>query len=73
MTFASIVVPAFNVSATLAETLTSLLQQTHASYEVIIVDDQEVHSRLENSPRNQTTGRICKGGEVCGRILRVVQ
>ncbi len=39
MTFASVVVPAFNASATLAETLTSLLRQTHPSYEVIIVDD----------------------------------
>lgn len=39
MTFASIIVPAFNVSGTLAETLTSLLKQTHATYEVIIVDD----------------------------------
>ena len=39
MTFASIVVPAFNVSATLAETLTSLLAQTYASFEIIVVDD----------------------------------
>ncbi len=39
MTFASIVVPAFNVQETLAETLRALLAQTYASYEIIIVDD----------------------------------
>jgi glycosyltransferase involved in cell wall biosynthesis len=39
MTFASIIVPAFNVSATLAETLNSLLKQTYPTFEVIVVDD----------------------------------
>ncbi|MBR9763841.1 MAG: glycosyltransferase family 2 protein [Rhodobacteraceae bacterium] len=35
----SIVVPAFNVAATLAETLTSLLAQTFQDLEVLVVDD----------------------------------
>lgn len=39
MTFASIVVPAFNVQETLAETLHTLLAQTYPTYEIIIVDD----------------------------------
>jgi glycosyltransferase involved in cell wall biosynthesis len=39
MTFASIIVPAFNVEKTLAETLHSLLAQTYPSFEIIIVDD----------------------------------
>lgn len=39
MTFASIIMPAFNVQATMRETLAALLTQTYASYEVIIVDD----------------------------------
>jgi len=39
MTFASIIVPAFNVQETLAETLHALLAQTYPEYEIIIVDD----------------------------------
>ncbi len=39
MTFASIIVPAFNVQSTLNATLTALLDQTYADYEIIIVDD----------------------------------
>lgn len=39
MPLASIVVPAFNVEATLAETLTSLLAQSFRDFEVIVVDD----------------------------------
>ncbi len=39
MTLASIIVPAFNVEATLAETLTALLAQTHPDFEIIVVDD----------------------------------
>lgn len=39
MTFASVVVPAFNVSATLPTTLTALLAQTHTDFEIIVVDD----------------------------------
>ncbi len=36
---ASIVVPAFNAAATIAETLSSLLRQTFGDFELIVVDD----------------------------------
>lgn len=36
---ASVIVPAFNVSQTLAETLHALLAQTAADFEIIVVDD----------------------------------
>ena len=39
MPFASIVVPAYNVTATLTETLDSLSAQTFADFEIIVVDD----------------------------------
>ncbi|WP_371155371.1 glycosyltransferase family 2 protein [Jannaschia sp. 2305UL9-9] len=39
MTLASIIVPAFNVQSTIRETLTALLAQTYATFEIIIVDD----------------------------------
>lgn len=39
MKLATIVVPAFNVANTLAETLTSLQAQTYQNFEIIVVDD----------------------------------
>jgi hypothetical protein len=39
MLTASIIVPSYNVAATLRETLTALLAQTFSDYEVVIVDD----------------------------------
>lgn len=39
MPYATIVVPAFNVSATLAETMDALLVQTYTDFEIIIVND----------------------------------
>ncbi len=39
MTLASIIVPAFNVQATMRQTLEALLAQTYADFEIIIVDD----------------------------------
>lgn len=39
MTFASIIVPAFNVQETLAQTLDALLAQSYPTYEIIIIDD----------------------------------
>lgn len=39
MLTASIIVPSYNVAATLHETLTALLAQTFSDYEVVIVDD----------------------------------
>ena len=37
MTLASIIVPAFNVQATMRQTLEALLAQTYADFEIIIV------------------------------------
>ncbi len=39
MTFASIIVPAFNVQSTMTDTLNALLAQTYRFFEIIIVDD----------------------------------
>ena len=39
MTFASIIVPAFNVQSTLTDTLNALLAQTYHNFEIVIVDD----------------------------------
>lgn len=39
MTLASVIVPAFNVSATLRATLEALVVQTHQDFEIIVVDD----------------------------------
>ena len=39
MTFASIIVPAFNVQSTMTDTLNALLAQTYPDFEIIIVDD----------------------------------
>ena len=39
MTFASLIVPAFNSERTLARTLTALLAQSYPEFEIIIVDD----------------------------------
>ena len=38
----SIIVPAYNAAATLAECLQACLNQSHASTEVIVVDDRHV-------------------------------
>lgn len=47
MTFASIIVPAFNVEATMSRTLNALLAQTYANFEIIIVDDGSSDSSIE--------------------------
>lgn len=39
MTTASIIVPAFNVAETVAQTLDALLAQTYQNFEIIVVDD----------------------------------
>lgn len=39
MTFASIIVPAFNVQSTMTDTLNALLAQTYRNFEILIVDD----------------------------------
>lgn len=47
MTKASIVVPAYNVEATLAETLKSLLTQTAEDFEIVVVNDGSRDRTLE--------------------------
>lgn len=44
---ASIVVPAFNVSATLSETLDTLLRQRYSDFEIIVVDDGSSDETVE--------------------------
>ena len=62
MTLVSVVVPAFNVSATLAETLRSIFAQTYKRIEVIVVDDGS----------SDDTVAIAEGFEFDGR-LRIIR
>lgn len=54
---ASIVVPAFNVASTIAETLKALLSQDYANFEIVVVDDgstdqtRQVIANFENDMR----------------------
>ncbi|RLQ88864.1 glycosyltransferase family 2 protein [Notoacmeibacter ruber] len=54
---ASIVVPAYNVEATIAETLQSLLAQTFADFEIVVVDDGS-HDRTVEIVRSFEDARI---------------
>lgn len=51
MTYASIIVPAFNVERTLPETLAALCAQTFGDFEIVIVDDGSTDAtpRIANS------------------------
>ncbi|AUH33058.1 glycosyltransferase family 2 protein [Paracoccus tegillarcae] len=62
MTLASIIVPAFNVEATLTCTLNALLEQTYQKFEIIIVDDGSTDA----------TNRIATGfsGDPRVRVIR---
>ncbi len=67
MTFASIIVPAFNVEATLRETVKALLAQTYAPFEVIIVDDgssdktPRIAAEFLDDPRVRVVRRANRG------------
>ena len=51
MTFASIVVPAYNAAKTLPETIEALLAQTYDNFEIVIVDDGSTDETIEISNR----------------------
>ncbi len=58
MTFASIVVPAYNVQKTLAETLRSLLTQTHEAFEIVVVNDGSTDGTLAIAEQFTTDPRL---------------
>ncbi len=58
MPLASIIVPAFNVEATLAETLASLLGQSFDDFEVLVVDDGSSDSTLEVADQFSDDARL---------------
>lgn len=67
MIFASIIVPAFNVEATIARTLTALLAQTYIAFEIIIVDDgavdrtNEIARSFTDDPRVRVIRQVNRG------------
>ena len=60
MTFASIIVPAFNVADTLWATMTALLHQTHPAYEIIVVDDGSTDATPEIAARFACDPRVIR-------------
>lgn len=66
MPTATIVVPAYNVAGTIAETLDSLLAQTHSDFELIVVDDGSTDETLAvvacfNDPRIRVITQANRG------------
>lgn len=67
MTYASIVVPAYNVASTLPETLEALLAQTYEAFEIIVVDDgstddtHAIATRYESDPRLRIVRQTNRG------------
>lgn len=68
MTFATVVVPAYNATATLGETLSALSAQTHRDFEIVVIDDgstdhtvalAEAHARTD--PRIRVVRQINRG------------
>jgi glycosyltransferase involved in cell wall biosynthesis len=47
MSKVSVIIPAYNAMAYLPETITSLLEQTHTDFEVIIVNDGSTDNKVE--------------------------
>ena len=67
MKLATIIVPAFNVAETLAETLKSLLAQTYENFQIIVIDDGssdntvDVARRFADDPRLQIVRQPNRG------------
>lgn len=59
MSYASIVVPAFNAAATLPETLRSLSAQSFGDFEIIVVDDGSTDATAEIAQAHASTDRGC--------------
>lgn len=58
MTTASIIVPAFNVAKTVAQTLDALLAQTYHNFEIIVVDDGSTDETATIVARYQLDQRV---------------
>lgn len=58
MPYASIIVPAYNVAATLPETLTALLRQTYVDFEIVVVDDGSTDHTVRIVEDFQTDQRV---------------
>jgi GT2 family glycosyltransferase len=54
----SVVIAAYNASATLAETIESVLAQTRADFEVIVVDDGSIDDTAQIAASFATDGRV---------------
>jgi glycosyltransferase involved in cell wall biosynthesis len=75
----SVLIPAYNAAATLAETLASVCSQTYQNLEIIIVDDGSVDatfalaSRLSHEDRRIRVLRQDNAGVAAARNLAVGQ
>ena len=75
----SVIIPAYNAAGTLAETLESLLAQTHGGWEAIIVDDgstdrtAEVANRYTAEDRRMRLVRRANGGESAARNTGIAE
>lgn len=56
----SVIVPAFNAAKTIAETISSALNQTYGNIEIVVIDDNS----------NDNTAEIM--GEMCGRFKNII-
>ena len=79
MGLVSIITPIFNVAPYLAETIESVLRQTHAAFELLIVDDAStddslaIAERYASRDRRVRVWRQAKGGVVRARNAAVAR
>lgn len=75
--FVSVITPAFNASAHLAETIESCLAQSHADFEMLLVDDgstdetAEIANRYAAADPRVRVFRIPNGGQAAARNLAI--